>query len=242
MLNEPQESQREPGELRVTRVNGPAVAGFLALALLAGCVHEGQMTSNATPPVTTVAVSPTAAPAPAQVSPPAAALSTPAPPAQPAQIEPVRPPVATVSPPAAPQAKPAKPTVVNAAVPSAPAAQRPMPTPTAAPVANTPAKAPAAPALDLTSLERRLRDTRAIGVFTKLSIKNQVDDLLNQFRALYKGKANTPLPTLRQQYEVLFLKVMTVVQDGDPPLATAIAQSREAIWGILSDPKKFAEI
>jgi hypothetical protein len=114
--------------------------------------------------------------------------------------------------------------------------------PVAAPAASMPAK-PAPPAtLDLAALEQRLRDTRAIGVFTKLSLKNQVDDLLDHFRALYKGEARTPLPTLRQQYEMLFLKVLTVVQDGDPPLASAIASSREAIWGILSDPKKFAQI
>jgi hypothetical protein len=43
------------------------------------------------------------------------------------------------------------------------------------------------PAIDLPELERRLRDTRAIGVFTKLSLKNQVDDLLGAFRTLYQG-------------------------------------------------------
>jgi hypothetical protein len=115
-------------------------------------------------------------------------------------------------------------------------------TPAAAPAPVAPARPAAPPALDLASLEQRLRETRAIGVFTKLSIKNQVDDLLNRFRALYKGEAKTPLPTLRQQYEMLFMKVLTVVQDGDPPLANAIASSREAIWGILSDPRKFAQI
>jgi hypothetical protein len=104
------------------------------------------------------------------------------------------------------------------------------------------ARAPAPPALDLTSLEQRLRDTKAIGVFTKLSIKNQVDDLLGRFRAYYKAQASSPPPALRQQYELLFLKVVTVVQDGDPPLAMAITSSREAIWGILADPKKFAQI
>jgi hypothetical protein len=116
-------------------------------------------------------------------------------------------------------------------------------TPTAVPTTAASARPAAPPALDLAALEQRLRDTRAIGVFTKLSIKNQVDDLLNRFRALYKVQAAPPLPpALRQQYEMLFLKVLTVVQDGDPPLATAIASSREAIWGILADPKKFAQI
>jgi hypothetical protein len=32
------------------------------------------------------------------------------------------------------------------------------------------------------------------------------------------------------------------LQDSDPELASAIVASREAIWGILSDPKKFATI
>jgi hypothetical protein len=38
------------------------------------------------------------------------------------------------------------------------------------------------------------------------------------------------------------LKVLSLLQDGDPQLASAIASSREAIWGILVDPVKFAKI
>jgi len=34
--------------------------------------------------------------------------------------------------------------------------------------------------------------------------------------------------------------VLSLLQDGDPSLAAAIVASREAIWGILSDPVKFA--
>jgi hypothetical protein len=92
------------------------------------------------------------------------------------------------------------------------------------------------------SLEQRLRDTRAIGMMTKLSLKNQVDDLLDEFRDYYAGKAKTPLPTLRQRYDLLLMKVLSVLQDGDAALAAAISSSRESIWGILKDPKKFAEI
>jgi hypothetical protein len=32
------------------------------------------------------------------------------------------------------------------------------------------------------------------------------------------------------------------LQDADPPLAGAIAASREAIWGILSNPTKFSTV
>jgi len=76
---------------------------------------------------------------------------------------------------------------------------------------------------------------------TKLSLKNQVDDLLDQFRAYYQGKLKTTLAELRKSFDLLFLKVLSLLQDGDPPLATAIVASREAIWGILSDPVKFAK-
>lgn len=107
---------------------------------------------------------------------------------------------------------------------------------------SEPAHAPAAPPLDLTSLEERLKETRAIGVFTKLSLKNQVDDLLDQFKAFHSRHGGVSLAQLRQKYDVLLLKVLSLLQDGDPKLAAAISASREAIWGILVDPAKFSRI
>jgi hypothetical protein len=94
----------------------------------------------------------------------------------------------------------------------------------------------------LNALEQRLRDTHAIGVFTKLSLKNQVDDLLAQFKAFHQGRSQFTLVQLRQKYEVLLLNVVSLLQDGDPALASAVSSSREALWDILTDPKKFANI
>jgi hypothetical protein len=141
-----------------------------------------------------------------------------------------------VGPPAAPEVpvtRPLKPPT-RAATPAAPAA------PTAAPPAV--ASHPAVPPLDLGSLRQRLRETKAIGVFTKLSLKNQVDDLLERFRDFYGKKNTETLPDLRQRYDLLLLKVLAVLQDGDPALASTIAASREAIWGILADPVKFSKL
>lgn len=87
-----------------------------------------------------------------------------------------------------------------------------------------------------------MRDTKAIGVFTKLSLKNQVDDLLAQFKTFHQGQSKSTLAQLREKYELLLLKVISLLQDGDPPLAAAVSSSREAIWGILADPRKFAQI
>ena len=102
--------------------------------------------------------------------------------------------------------------------------------------------APAAATLDLGELETRLKDTNAIGVFTKLSLKNQVDDLLDEFRLFYRGSNKNPTAELRQHYDVLLQKVLSLLRDGDPTLAAAVSSSREAIWGILADPDKFAKL
>ena len=95
------------------------------------------------------------------------------------------------------------------------------------------------PSLDVAGLTTRLRDTDAIGVFTKLALKNQVDDLLEQFRSHHDDGQKTGVASLRQPYNMLVLKVLSLVQDKDPSLARTISVSRETIWGILADPKKF---
>jgi hypothetical protein len=38
------------------------------------------------------------------------------------------------------------------------------------------------------------------------------------------------------------MKVLSLVQDDDKKLASDIAASREAIWALLADPKKFATL
>lgn len=98
------------------------------------------------------------------------------------------------------------------------------------------------PTLDVAGLTARLRDTKAIGVFTKLALKNQVDDLLEQFRVHYGSGQKTSVASLRPPYDMLVLKVLALLQDSDPPLARMISGSREAIWGILADPEKFNSI
>ncbi|MHB1140312.1 MAG: hypothetical protein ACYC1T_00945 [Sulfuricaulis sp.] len=126
-----------------------------------------------------------------------------------------------------------------ASIPAKPSAEPPGKKPGPAPA---PAKKEAPPTLDLTTLETRLKETKAIGVFTKITLKNQVDDLLEQFRAYYQGRAKTSLAELRRPYDGLVLKTLSLLQDGDPELARAIVASREAIWGILADPNKFATL
>ena len=193
--------------------NRAIVAALLAALLAAGCAGVKQ---SATP------------------SAPAAA------PAAPAATAP--PPQAAASPPSSDQAA-AKPAAKTAA-PEAKAPAKPgvAPPPPSAKAVPAPAAKAAAPPLDLKALETELRETKAIGVMTKLSLKNQVDDLLSQFRAFYQGKLKTTLAELRRPFDLLVLKLLSLLQDSDPTLAAAIAASREAIWGILSDRTRFASL
>jgi hypothetical protein len=115
------------------------------------------------------------------------------------------------------------------------------PSPSRASVVAGPTKQKAPP-LDLTTLEKRLKDTQAIGELAKISLRNEVTDLVDQFRAFHRGTLKTTLVELRRPYDLLVLKVLALLRDADPALAAAIVASREAIWAILADPKKFAAI
>ena len=123
------------------------------------------------------------------------------------------------------------------------AAPPPKATPPKAP-APAPAKAPAAAAapLDLRTLEQRLKDTAAIGVLTKLSLKNQVDDLVARFKTYHAGARPPTLTELKPSFDLLLMKVLSLLQDKDSALARDINASRDAIWGVLTDKQKLAEI
>ena len=96
--------------------------------------------------------------------------------------------------------------------------------------------------LDLDGLKEQLKETKAIGVFTKLTLKNQVEDLLQQFRDFYQGRTKITMAQLRRSYDLLLMKVLSLLQDADQKLASEIVASREAIWGLLANPKKFSTL
>jgi len=215
------------------------IAGFLVLLLTAGCAGMDRAPQGE-PPKTGA----TQEEAPALEPQQATAKQEKAVAAKPAQTAPKQGgPVAVepARPPAVPPATAS--TTQSAAKPQAPAAKLPAKAPASpAPTKESavpPAPEPKAAPLDLASLEKRLKETNAIGVFTKLTLKNQVDALLDQFRAFYEGRIKSTLAALRQPYDTLIFKVLALLQDGDPSLARALVASREAIWGILSDPVRF---
>ena len=210
-------------------------AAVLLLLLGAGCAPVEPDTRVSDPGIVATqpdTPQPTAEPA-APPTPQPEPAAAPAP-----QIVATRPdtpqPAAKPAAPLTPQPKPAAARATDAETPAPRAAIEIAP-----PVATTRA---AAPALDLNALEEQLRETKAIGIFTKITLKNQVDDLLDRFRDFHQGKAKATKTDLRRSYDLLMMKVLSLVQDEDQRLASAIVSSREAIWGLLEDPKEFATL
>jgi hypothetical protein len=225
----PQTIRRPASRRRTDALNALVWVGALVGVVLAhGCAGIERASQPETPPqaapvATTVAVEPKAA---------AAGPPTPPKAAQPASTA-----DKVTQTPVVPSASTAQGASNAAAAPPKPRAK-----PAEAPPAAVSPKQQAAAPLDLKSLETRLKETPAIGVFTKVTLKNQIDALLDRFRAFHQGKLKESLPELRRSYDMLVLKVLALLQDADPPLASAIAASREAIWGILSNPAKFASV
>jgi len=98
------------------------------------------------------------------------------------------------------------------------------------------------PTFSITNLVARIRETGAIGFFTKLALKNQIDDLLSEFRAFHKGVSDTEFSVLNDQFNLLLMKVITLLQDDDPKLFQDIVSAREILWMNLADPESFERL
>ncbi|MEM7405443.1 MAG: hypothetical protein AAF458_09140 [Pseudomonadota bacterium] len=97
-------------------------------------------------------------------------------------------------------------------------------------------------AISLEELEARLVDTDAIGFFTKLELKSQLDDLTERFREFHDAADSDELPQLREEFNGLLLKLLTLLQDEDPDLHRDLARARPQIWRTFSDPVLFAKL
>lgn len=93
--------------------------------------------------------------------------------------------------------------------------------------------------LDFSSLVTRLRKTKAINLRTKLAVKNESDELLEQARVYHAQTGEKTLADLRRSYDSLFQELHSLLEDADPPLARDIDRSRAAIWELIADPAKF---
>jgi len=107
---------------------------------------------------------------------------------------------------------------------------------------------------DLDDLVGRISSSKSLGFFTKISLKNDIDNLLAELRDHHDKFDNTSgndssdstqhesLQQLRERYDVMVHKLVVLLQDKDAELVKSIDDGREQLWAVLADRKKFAQL
>ena len=93
---------------------------------------------------------------------------------------------------------------------------------------------------DLNALVSRVSHSKALGFFTKLSLKQDIDRLVEDVRNYHGGSGDASLEQLHERYDIEIHKLVVLLQEKDRELVKSIDDGRDKLWAILSDDKKFA--
>ena len=88
----------------------------------------------------------------------------------------------------------------------------------------------------------RIKDTRALGGLTKLSLKKDYDRLLARALDYHEGDDSISIEQLREQYDVMIHRLTSLLQDKDEELVLFLDDSRDKYWLVLADQQKFANM
>ena len=92
--------------------------------------------------------------------------------------------------------------------------------------------------VDLVALETKISNTDAINFIAKIKLKNGIDSLTSEFDQFHNGQSNNSLGDLRRRFDEFLFSTVAMLRNGDPTLADELVMSRDALWKILTDPKK----
>jgi len=91
--------------------------------------------------------------------------------------------------------------------------------------------------VDFKQLKERLKDTDAIGFFTKLAIRNDIVDLMGKIKKYRKSSVlKSKMKEIRISFDGLLLKIIALLRD-DPNLSRDLYVGRESIWESLLEVK-----
>ena len=95
--------------------------------------------------------------------------------------------------------------------------------------------------VDLQLLADMLADTKAVGLFTKLSLKKDIEKMLLRLSKFHDGKSKFTLEQLEEQYNLLLMKIAIHLQDNDLTLHRHLCNAWLEIWEDLRDFDRFHE-
>ncbi len=87
--------------------------------------------------------------------------------------------------------------------------------------------------VDFNVLKERLKNTDAIGFFTKLAIRSDIVDLMDKIKTYRKQAVlKAKMKEIRRSFDGLLLKIIALLKD-DPQLSRDLYVGRETIWESL---------
>lgn len=91
---------------------------------------------------------------------------------------------------------------------------------------------------DLGALETKIRNTDAIDLFSKISLKYEISSLIDEMARAHETRNAAGFTGQRARFERLIDRTVVMLSKGDIVFAKEVEDSREALWRFLNSPEK----
>ena len=91
-------------------------------------------------------------------------------------------------------------------------------------------------------LEAEIRKTKAFGALAKLSLSGDINKMIDALKTYHAGDSPLTLEQHREQYDLLYMKVVSQVQDKDPELFNKLCNAWDPLWAELQDENNLKKI
>jgi len=92
------------------------------------------------------------------------------------------------------------------------------------------------------TLEKRIRETNSIGGLSKLKLSGDINKMIADLKTYHAGDSPHTLEQHREQYDLLYMKVVSQVQDKDPELFNQLCNAWDPLWAELQDESNLKKV
>jgi len=96
--------------------------------------------------------------------------------------------------------------------------------------------------IDFETLEKKITETNSMGLMTKLKLKSDINKLLAELKTFHAGNSPLTQEQHREQYDLLYMKVVSLVQEKDPDLYHQLCNAWDPIWASLQDKHNLEKV
>ncbi len=93
-----------------------------------------------------------------------------------------------------------------------------------------------------TQMVDRIKRSKSLGGLTKLSLKKDYDRLAKMARDYHEGVEGVSLEQLRDRYDVMYHRLIVLLQEKDEEFIEFIHESSDEFWEMLADSEKFLDM